>query len=269
MRARPQIIRIRAFLVIAAVLIAVVAISLLVGRYGKPEEQDYQKSGLIIRGLLVDNYGEPLRDRDIYLESRRTKTDKKGRFKLIGCLAKSRLQVRAELSRNHWPPHEPERYNSYRYYPDVVVAVDCRQGVDEYEVRMVAERPEFVIEAEVVDSGGQPLPYFPVEIRCKGGKTVIPSQWAAERDFEQRADEQGYCRFREVPKVEGLKLVLWGGNSVWNDPFSKQEANRISAKYEKYRWTEVPIEVSRGKKEYEVKVVVLTNEESQTEKRGS
>lgn len=138
MKARPQIERIRAFLVIAAVLIAVVAISLLVARYGKLEEQDYQKSGPIIRGLLVDNYGEPLRDRDIYVESRRTKTHKKGRFKFIGCPAKSRLQVRAELARDHSPPHEPERYNSYRYYPDVVVAVDCQQDVDEYEVRMVA-----------------------------------------------------------------------------------------------------------------------------------
>jgi len=150
MKLRAEITYLRTFLVIAAVLSAVVGISLLVGRYGKPEEQNYQKSGIIIRGLLVDNYGEPLEGREVYVESCRTKTNKKGRFELISCSAKSRLQVRAELSRNHWPPHEPERYNPYRYYPDVVVAVDCQQGVNEYEVRMVAERPEFVIEVQVV-----------------------------------------------------------------------------------------------------------------------
>lgn len=54
-----------------------------------------------------------------------------------------------------------------------------------------------------------------------------------------------------------------------DDPLGKQEAERISAKYEKCRWTELPIEVSRGKKEYKIKVVVLTNQESQTQGRGA
>lgn len=266
---RLQTTGVRLLLVITAILIAVVAILLLVDRHGKPEKQNSQKSGVIIKGLLIDNYGERLEDREVYVESKLTKTDKKGRFEWIGQPVNSRLQVRAELSRNHWPPHEPERYNSYRYYPDVVVFVDCQQDVEEYEVRLVPERPEFVIEVEVVDSAGQPLPNFPIEIRCKGGKSVIPSEWAAERNFKQRTNEQGYCRFREVPNVEGLKLVFWGGGGVWNDPLSKEKASQISTEYEKYRWTEVPVEIAPGKKEYIFKVVMLTKEEHQIQKQGS
>ena len=225
------------------------------------------RAGITVSGTLVDNYGQPLEMRRVFgrVDDRdfcSTKTDEKGRFILEDCPVSPKLQIKAELSHNSWPPHEPDRYNSYRYYPDVVVSVDYRQGADEYEVRLVPERPEFVIEVQVIDSGGQPLPCFPVEIRCKGGQGVIPSEWAAERNFKQRTNEQGYCRFREVPNVEGLKLVLWGGGGVWNDALSREEAQRLKKEYEKYKWMEVPIELIAGQKEYKIEVTLVTTEES-------
>lgn len=255
------------FLVGLIVILAVgVAVLLLFRSEPAFEGNASSNAGITVSGILVDNYGEHLEYREVYVNSYRAKTDEKGRFKLVDCEIRDDFQVRAELSRNHWPPHESKKYMSYRYYVDVVVDVDYQEGVREYEVKMVAERPEFVIEVRVVDSTGQTLPYFPTEIRCKGGKTLIPSQWAAERKLTQRTDKQGYCKFTEVPNVEGLKLVMWGGGSVWNDPLNKEQAKQISDKYQRYRWTEVPIEVMPGKKEYKVEPVILTNEEYETNK---
>ena len=238
------------------------------------KEVDFQlyQAGLTVKGILKDNYGELLREREVYARVNgkdyrvcRTKTDKKGRFRLVGCPVTQDLQVKAELSHNHWPPHEKERYMSYRYHPDVIVGVDYEAGKTEYEVELVAERPEIIIEVELKNTAGEPLPYFPVEVR--GAPGSISSQWEADKKLDQRTDERGYCRFTEVPDVENLRLVMWGGNSVWNDNLSREEIEKISRKeYEKYKWTEIPIEVIQGKKEYRVEVTLLTEDEYERKK---
>lgn len=235
------------------------------------EELDLQlyRADITVSGVLVDNYGQPLETREIYGTVDdggycRTKTDWKGRFVLKGCPVSPRLQIKAELSHNHWPPHEKERYMSYRYHPDVIVGIDYEAGKTEYEVELVAERPEIIIEVELKNTAGEPLPYFPVEVR--GAPATISSQWRANKKLDQRTDERGYCRFTEVPKVDSLKLVMWGGNGVFNDILSKEEAKNIEDKYQKYKWTEVPIELIPGRKEYKVEVTILTNEEYEQRK---
>ncbi len=237
------------------------------------EELDLQlyRAGITVSGVLFDNYGETLETREIYgiVDGRsycRTKTDEKGRFVLKECPVSDGLQIKAELSRNHWPPHEKERYMSYRYYPDVVAAVDYKEGTTEYQVELTAERPEFTVKVQLKNTAGEPLSHFPVEVRCEGGKAVIPSQWAADRKLQQRTNKQGYCRFIELPNVDGLKLVMWGGNGVFNDILSKEEAKNIEDKYQKYKWTEVPIELIPGRKEYKIEVTILTNEEYKEKK---
>jgi len=124
-------------------------------------------AGLTVNGILKDNYGELLQEREVYARVNgedyracRTKTDKKGRFRIDDCPVTEDLQIKAELSHNHWPPHEKERYMSYRYYPDVIVGIDYEKGKTEYEVDLVAERPEIVIEVELKNTAGEPLPYF-------------------------------------------------------------------------------------------------------------
>ncbi|HIJ51600.1 MAG TPA: carboxypeptidase regulatory-like domain-containing protein [Planctomycetes bacterium] len=237
------------------------------------EELDLQlyRAGLTVSGVVVDNYGELLREREVYARVNgkdyracRTKTDKKGRFRLVGCPITQDLQVKAELSHNHWPPHEKERYMSYRYYADVVVGIDYDEGKMEYEVEIVAERPEITIEVELKNTAGEPLPYFPVEVR--GAPATISSQWRADKKLDQRTDERGYCRFTKVPNVESLRLVMWGGNSLFNDILSKEEAQNIEDKYKKYKWTEVPVELIPGRKEYKVEVTILTSEKYEQKK---
>lgn len=230
------------------------------------------KAGLTVSGKLIDNYGQPLPAREIWAiatigdchASCRVETDESGRFRIEDCPVTENLQLKAELSHNPWPPHEKERYMSYTYYPDVVVGIDYEEGKTEYDVELVAERPEIAIEVELRNSYGERLPYFPVGVR--GAPGSISSQWKADKKLKQRTDKQGYCKFTEVPNVENLRIVMWGGSGVWNDPLSKEEAKKIRKEYEKYKWTEVPIEVAPGKKEYKVKVTLLTNEEDERKK---
>ncbi|GAG27294.1 unnamed protein product, partial [marine sediment metagenome] len=189
----------------------------------------------------------------------RTKTDENGCFRLVGCPITHDLQVKAELSHNTWPPHEKQRYKSFRYHPDVIVGIDYEAGKTEYEVELVAERPEIIIDVELKNTAGEPLPYFPVEVRGVPGS--ISSQWRADKKLNQRTDERGYCRFTEVPNVESLRLVMWGGDSVWNETLSKEQVEKIKTKYKKYKWTEVPVELISGRKEYKVEVILLTRDE--------
>jgi hypothetical protein len=228
---------------------------------------DFQlySAGLIVSGVVVDNYGEPLSERQIYARvsgkdyrACRTKTDERGRFRLVGCPATPDLQIKAELSHNTWPPHEQERYMSYRYHPDVIVGIDYEAGKTEYEVEFVAERPEIIIEVELKNTDGKSLPYFPVEVRGVPGS--ISSEWMADKKLQQRTDKNGYCKLTEVPDIENLRIVMWGGDDVWNDNLSGEEAKKIRKEYEKYKWTEIPIEVIQGKKEYRVEVTLLTED---------
>jgi len=230
------------------------------------------KAGLTVSGKLIDNYGQPLAARNISAIATigncraycGTETDESGRFRIDDCPVTEDLQIKAELSHNHTPPHEKEKYLSYRYHPDVVVGIDYQQGKREYEVEMVAERPEFVVEVELVNSKGEPLAYFPVEVR--GAPGTISSQWKSDKQLERRTDENGYCKFTEVPNVKDLRVVMWGRNSVWKDSLNKEEAKEIAQKYEKYKWTEVPIELIPGQKEYKIEVTILTNEEYERKK---
>jgi outer membrane lipoprotein-sorting protein len=225
------------------------------------ERADIQlyRTGITVSGTLVDNYGQALGMRRIFgrvgdRDFCDAKTDKEGRFVLKDCPVSSELQIKAALSHNTWPPHEKEKYGSYTYYPNVIVPVDYQEGQMEYEVELVAEKPEAAVEVNLKNTQGETLPLFPVEIR--GAPGSISSQWEADKRFRQRTDEKGYCRFTEVPNVEDLRLVLWGGNSVWNDRLSGEEAQKVRNKYEKYQWTEVPIEFNPEQKEYKIKVTL-------------
>ena len=233
------------------------------------EELDFQlypyKSDLIISGVLKDNYGNLLEERYIHLRINgkdyllyRTVTDKQGRFQLVGSPISEKIEVRAFLSTNSFPLHDKEKYMSYVYYPSVIVDIGYQKNKTSYEVEIIAEKPELVVEVKVKDSSGKILPYFPVEIRSD---ILFEGQWTAERNFTQRTDQNGYCKFTEVPNIEGLKLVLSCVGRMYNDKLPSEERVNIAQKYRKYKKTEVPIELIQGQKEYKVDVTMLANEE--------
>ncbi len=231
------------------------------------------EAGLTIRGKLIDNYGEPLSARDIYAgvtidgsgASAGATTDKKGEFTIEGAPISQNLTVSANLThKNNVSPFDKEKYNSYVYYPNVVVGIDYEQGKNEYEVEMIAIRPEFVLNVEVKNTSGEILKYFPVEIRGNPGQ--MSTQWKVDKKFTRRTDENGRCTFTDVPKVDGLKLVLHGGNHVWHEKLSENEKIFADENEKKYFWSEVPIEIRVDQKEYNITAVALTSDEYNNQK---
>ncbi len=236
------------------------------------EELDFQlysiKPVLVISGVLKDNYGSPLEERIIYPRingkdfwSFQARTDKQGRFKLAGSPIAEHIEVKAELSLNTISYNEKEKYLSYVYYPDVIVDIGYQKDKTSYEVEMIAVKPELIIEVEVEDSLGRALPYFPVEVRSD--ISPIAPQWVAERNLTQRTDKNGYCKFTDVPRIEGLKLIFSHIGPMWNDKLPPEERIRIAEDYRKYKDTEVPVELIRDQKEYKIDMTMLTKEESE------
>ena len=52
-----------------------------------------------------------------------------------------------------------------------------------------------------------------------------------------------------------------GRAHIFNDDLSKEEAQKAREENSKYQWIIVPVDVVPGRKEYKVKVTVLTKEE--------
>ena len=61
-------------------------------------------------------------------------------------------------------------------------------------------------------------------------------------------------------------MVMWGSGGVWNETLSKEQVEKIKKNYKKYKWTEVPIELIPGQKEYKIEVTIPTNEEYEQKK---
>ncbi len=220
------------------------------------------RAGLIVNGTLRDNYGQTLANcliyakvgRKSFLTTCHTRTDEEGKFRLTGCPVTPKLEVKAELSEDH-SPSAPETY-----YPDVAAGIDYRPGQVEYEVELVAEKPELEVEVWVKNSAGEPLPFFSVRLRSLA--IGAEWEWDAGKKITQRTDNNGYCRFVEVPNVEDLQLVVWWGNGVHNDPLSKDGAEEYKKLYEPYKYIEMPIKIAPGQKQYKFNVTLLTNEET-------
>jgi len=235
------------------------------------EELDFElyKAGITVTGTLIDNYGKPLDERDISArvngkEYIRTKTDSKGEFALLNCPITDNLQIYAELSHNSWPPHETQRYRTYTYYPDLTVGIDYRDAQLKYDVEMVAQLPDLILNIVVKNTAGELLKYFSVEIRTDAAQ--ISTQWKVEKKFTRRTDENGKCTFTDVPKVAGLKLVLYGDNRILNEKLSENEKIFVEENRKKYFWSEVPIEIRDDQKEYNITAVALTFDEYENQK---
>lgn len=233
--------------------------------------------GPTVRGIVVDNYGTPLPERYIDIRVNRKsfpgylrKTDKDGRFEFSNCPADAGLQIRAELSHNSMAPHEPEKYKSYVYYPDTTVNVGYVPEKEEYEVKLIAIKPELEIEALLVDSAGNPLPYFPVEIRTDNGP--IPTQWQQERRLKQRTDENGIVRFINAPEMPGLRLTCSTAVGHISDRSETEEMRQyfeqLESDYSNYAWTEIAVPLVPEQMKYSMRITLLTNEESELRKHS-
>lgn len=220
-------------------------------------------AGITVSGTLVDNYGRVLEMREIRgrVDGRdfcRTTTDEKGRFVLKDCPISPKLQVKANLAQNAWMHLGKEKRLSYVYYPNVLVPIDYHEDTIEYDVKLVAEKPEFTVELEVKNTAGEPVVQYPIELQGASGSTS--PEWQEHGRLTQRTDSGGYCKFTDAPNLEGLRLVV-GRAHIFRDALSKEEAEKAKEENSKYQWTIVPIEAIPGQKEYKIEVTLLTDEE--------
>ncbi|MHC4290332.1 MAG: carboxypeptidase-like regulatory domain-containing protein, partial [Planctomycetota bacterium] len=209
------------------------------------ETIDFQlyQAKLTVSGRLLDNYGKSIAGAPIWayvngkcFRTCNAKTDKNGTFRIKSCPDSPDLIIKAELSHGFFR----DGVRTSEYYPDVTVAIDYRNDITAYEIEMIAEKPELVLNVTVKNTGGEILKYFPLEIRGEAG--AISSQWKADKKLTRRTDQNGRCTFSEVPNVKELRLILHGSNSVWNDKLTDEE-KVIAESNKKYFWAEVPIEV--------------------------
>jgi protocatechuate 3,4-dioxygenase beta subunit len=236
----------------------------------KVDFQLYQNS-LTVTGTLIDNYGKPIEEAPIYamVNGKRfysVKTNKRGAFKIKGCPDTSDLQIEAELSRNSRSPYEKEKYESYIYYPDVITGIDYQQDKLEYEIEMMAELPEFTLNVEARNTAGEPVKFFPVQIRGDGGP--VRMQWQIAMDLIRRTDENGRCTFTNVPNIPGLKVVLCRVKRTWKEKLTDSEKVIAEESMEKYLWGEVSVEIVEGQKEYDLTVVVFKLGEERDQKKS-
>lgn len=234
--------------------------------------------GPTVRGILVDNYGTLLPERYIRVQvngktfpGHLTETDKNGQFEFKNCPADTGLEICAELSHNSMAPHEPEKYNAYVYYPDVTVKVGYQPGQDEYLVKLVAVKPELEIEAVLMDTAGNPLPYFPVEIRADES---LSTQWVIERGFHQRTDANGSIRFTQVPQMKALRLTCsWVLEPTISDkaqtPEMQEYFKQLQQNYHQYHWTDAAVPLVPGQKKYQMTITILTEEEYKQQKESA
>jgi len=205
------------------------------------------KGNVAVGGTLIDNHGQALSERCISasIDSyglKSTLTDKQGRFRLTDLPDIGNLTITAILSTNNVPSDKSEKYQSYVYYPDTVVQVEHEHGKTEYQVQIVAEKPEFIVEIELVDSSGQPIPYCPVEL-VHG----ISWAWKRAKGFERRTDDKGRCKFAEVPNVKKMVLDVNPADTFENDSLPKDQRHKIRKQYKKYKWKRVPLQFVAGK----------------------
>lgn len=240
----------------------------------QPIEADFilLPQGPTVRGILVDNYGTPLAGRYMYVQVNgkeypgyQTTTDIYGRFEFTHCPADTGLQIKAFLSHILIAPSEQEKYGSYGYYPDVIVNVGYLPGQEEYEVKLVAIKPEIEIEATLIDSAGNPLPYCIVELRAN---EPFSTQWKIDQKLLGRTDENGTIEFVNVPEMKGLRLVC----SYWLDDFDRKQSAEMQEyfkqlnKNNKHHWTEAIVPLVPGQKKYQMTIIIPTGEEYKQQK---
>lgn len=235
-------------------------------------------SGITVHGTVIDNYGKPLDRRHVIVSAGNGNsltggnTDKDGKFEITGCATADKLTVTAELVYNRQQNYDKDDKTraSYVYYPNTSAEIVLEEERIEYEVELVAELPEFTVEVYVVDSAGDALPYYPVELMGGGG--LISREWKEARNLHTRTDKNGYCKLTGVPNLKGMCLVFYMHSYVPSDKNLDEETKKlmgqVSQEYgRKYTWTQVDIEVVEGVKNYEITALIPTKEEAEKERQ--
>ncbi|MHC5083629.1 MAG: sigma-70 family RNA polymerase sigma factor, partial [Planctomycetota bacterium] len=235
-----------------------------------------------IKGVVKDNYGQPLAGRGVSLSVPKvnvrncsTKTDPNGVFVLEGCPDVPGLKVRLSLSHDY-PENSlqasKEVRDAFLYYPDISQNVPYKAGQQEYFLELTAIRPEMIVEVFVTDSAGKPLPELKVKLGAEQLRNgdLVSYPWR-QMKLEQRTDSKGCIVFDNVPEMLEMNIQVSPDLSFIRELHAlngkmkeRQRLHKVDQAYrDKYQEMKMPIELIQGQTEYSVHVVMLTKTEFQ------
>jgi hypothetical protein len=224
------------------------------------------QTGVRINGSVRNNLGEPLTGYFVtsivvgreggYGSGR---PDQIGRFELTECPVVSDSTVRVKLLgsvRAGWDSNPLTKGREFVFYPDKEVDFGYETGKLEYDdVEIVVDKPDIMLKVELKNTAGEPVKYFPVEVRS----VSINHFWSREK-LTARTDAQGQCVIEGIPKVEELTINLRSSARIKGETLT-EEQRAIINENRKYKQTDVPINLNSGKKKYEIAITLLTRDE--------
>jgi hypothetical protein len=233
------------------------------------------KTGVRISGSVRNNLGEPLIGyfvtsvvvgKEGYFGSGRT--DQNGRFELPDCPIVSDSMVRIKLLGSvrmpDWDSNPLTKGREFVFYHDKEVDFGYEPGKLEYnDVEIIVDKPDVMLKVELQNTAGQPIRYFPVEVRS----VSINHIWRREK-LMARTDAQGKCVIEGVPRVKELTLTL-GSSAIIRGETLTEEQRAVINENRKYKQTSVPVELKSGKKEYDIIVTLLTRDEDARQLQGT
>jgi hypothetical protein len=233
-----------------------------------------------IRGIVIDNWGEPLVGREIGIdidyedgENERdfnikdAVIDANGIFELtnIPAVPGLELEIRTDEKPYDWDENELTKDRDFVYYLMIEEPIHFEPDQKEYWINITPHRPDITIEVEVKNSRGDLLENIPVGVCSPGFSERL---WYLTK-LIAKTNEYGLCIITEAPRLNPLNLWICQpkrniGDSkidIYEGDLSQEYATAIAESQEYYSPMKVPVELEPGKKEYFIGVTLLTIEE--------
>lgn len=175
------------------------------------------RADVTVRGRVTDNYGKPLVGYPVYhgrksgknsshYTDNNIRTNENGEFELTGCAYDKNLSVRVNTYQKlpGWDKAELTKDKKFVYYSEKTISIPFKEGVYEYDLEIIVEKPELEIIFDVRDTSGTPIEGVPVQIRWPGGS--ISPEWA--KFLKGTTDNTGKCIIKSLPKIKALAFTV-------------------------------------------------------------
>jgi len=243
--------------------------------------------GVVIRGTVIDNWGEPLVDREVDIEMRRSEDDDEhddemdfeieqavidadGYFELadVPMVEGLSLVVESGFEIHHWRDNAENQGKEFVYYLETKVPISFDPNQKEYWIEITPQRADIIVEVEVLNSMGEPLAGIPLGLYSTNENSDWPnsdihSEWCVKR-LMGITNEKGMCVITGVPQVQQLGLWICkpdahGGWDYWGKKISEEITQAIAESQESYISKKLPIKLEANKKNYRVSVTLSGN----------
>ncbi len=232
------------------------------------EEKDFQLfKSVTVKGRVINNEGEPLvgyyvgyavSNGDGYSMSART--DRDGLFELSDCPPSADLKIRVAGSLK--PPDWGQKWGEvpdsvgkeFVYYLDKTQPVAFSPERSEYDVQIVLNVPDRIVDFEVKDTAGRPIEGLEVRLR----NVSMGAQWVSQ--LKATTDSQGWCTLSSLPRIGEMDLsVQW---HFIGEPQSDEET-QDRQRLRQYKGLVQHIEFPGDAKHYWINIVIPKEDDQQ------